>query len=74
MPGSKIVRVINASIEETIEIRWWRFLQQTMVGEMDKYKPEILIERHNAPPTETWNARLAEQTEQTEQPTEDPIV
>lgn len=54
---SPIVRVIDAAIDETIEIHWWR-----------KKDPdpgtEILRIRYTAPPAAVWAARISEQQDQ----------
>lgn len=64
---SRIIRVINAAIDETIEIRWWRRIrpieQPSEAGSPDPPKDrltQILIDRHTAPPTAVWDARTKE--------------
>lgn len=53
-----VVRVIEASIDETIEIRWWR-----QKADATGIRNEQLITRHTAPPPASWDARLKESDE-----------
>jgi hypothetical protein len=46
---NKIVRVIHAHVDETVEIVWHR----------PSAEVHILRERYTAPPLETWKARTA---------------
>jgi hypothetical protein len=65
MADPKVVRVINAADNETIEIHWWK---RSLAGSEDPQKrlTEILIERHTAPPADVWATRLKAQNEETE--------
>ena len=55
---SPIIRVVHASIDETIEIRWWRRSVDPHPGDpARKGLTEILIDRHTAPPASVWDAR-----------------
>jgi hypothetical protein len=57
--GTKRVRVICASADETIEIQWRR---RTLSGTFD----QVLTERHSAPPPDVWKARLKEPDDRTD--------
>lgn len=59
-----VVRVIEASIDETIEIRWWRQVARAADG----VKNEQLITRHTAPPPASWDARLKESDDRADRP------
>lgn len=57
--GLKRVRVIEASVDETIEIRWRRRIQGS-AGDPKIPIDTILPIRYSAPPTSTWDARTKE--------------
>jgi hypothetical protein len=50
MPGNKIIRTFQIARNETVEIRW-----------TDPKTGQVLIERYDAPPAATWQARLSAQ-------------
>lgn len=59
--GLKRVRVIEASVDETIEIRWWR-----QKADATGIVNEQLSTRHTAPPPASWDARLKEFDDRTD--------
>lgn len=65
------VRTIYAAVGETIEIQWWRSCQGDPDRDPAAPLTQILIERHTAPPTETWTTRIAQQ-QTTQTPDQDP--
>jgi len=54
-PAQKIVRMIDAADNETIQIRWWR----VRLADSDPHQQitETLSTFHTVPPTPVWAAR-----------------
>lgn len=57
---SPVVRVLHASVDETVEIHWRRRIQPGSGSGSEKWLDDILIERYTAPPPSTWDARTKE--------------
>lgn len=57
-----VVRVIDASIDETIEIRWVRRVGGVFGDQPPEMRTQELRTRHTAPPPVVWDATLKETT------------
>jgi hypothetical protein len=55
--ANRVVRVIDAADNETIDIRWWRARVDDS-SDPPKTITEILITRHTVPPPPVWTERL----------------
>jgi hypothetical protein len=57
VPPQKVIRVIDAADNETIDIRWWR-VRVDDSSDPPQRITEILTTSHIVPPLPVWTARL----------------